>query len=78
MGSMGQFHGNLPRLTKKNTKAGLTFAKNILIITKTIGQIFLALLHLAKIIFQSFRAAAKGGTTLALGLWGKSPIGLIK
>ncbi len=41
-------HGRVPRqkplLTKKNTKARLTFAKNILIIPKTFGQIFCGLM----------------------------------
>ncbi len=42
-------HGRVSRqkalLTKKNTKAHLTFAKKILIITKTFGQIFCGLMR---------------------------------
>ncbi len=42
-------HGRDPRqkplLTTKNTKARLTFAKNILIIPKTFGQIFCGLMR---------------------------------
>ncbi len=42
-------HGRVPRqkplLTKKNIKALLTFAKNILIIHKTFGQIFCGLMQ---------------------------------
>ncbi len=42
-------HGRVPRqkplLTKKNTKAHLTFAKNILIIPKNFGQIFCGLMR---------------------------------
>ncbi len=43
------YHGRVPRqkplLTKKNTKAHLTFAKHILIIPKTFGQIVCVLMR---------------------------------